>query len=291
MTKRREASPLKKHIASFPQMQELRKNRRASRARVAIFVSIGCVALVSLLVYVSHLSQLRISDVRVEGNQIVDTEDIVAVAREAMSGSYLFAFPKNNSMLVSKSAIVTLLETRYPRLRDITITRNGFTSLSIHVAETRGTALYCGEAPGGDCYFMDAVGKIVALAPFYSGNVYLRFYGGTVAEGSSPLGQRYLPEEAYLALYGFGTDIRALGLPIAGFSTTGSGESTALLDVSGTSNAVVRFMAGSDYALLVNNLHAALGTEPLKTEIATKKNKLQYFDLRFTNKVYYKFSE
>ena len=49
------------------------------------------------------------------------------------------------------------------------------------------------------------------------------------------------------------------------------------------------FKADSDFNQIIENLQSVLTTEPLQTEFKTKYSSLLYIDLRFGNKVYYKF--
>ena len=50
------------------------------------------------------------------------------------------------------------------------------------------------------------------------------------------------------------------------------------------------FKKDSNFQKIAENLKAALDTESLKSEFKNKYSSLQYIDLRFENKVYYKFT-
>jgi len=49
------------------------------------------------------------------------------------------------------------------------------------------------------------------------------------------------------------------------------------------------FKSSSDIVKLVENLQSTVLVEPLKTDLKDKYNSLKYIDLRFGNKIYYKF--
>jgi hypothetical protein len=49
------------------------------------------------------------------------------------------------------------------------------------------------------------------------------------------------------------------------------------------------FKIDSDFQKIAENLQAAITTEPLQTDFKNKYSSLLYIDLRFGNKVYYKF--
>ena len=52
----------------------------------------------------------------------------------------------------------------------------------------------------------------------------------------------------------------------------------------------VTFKLDSDYAKITENLHATISTEPLQTKLKNNFSSLKYFDLKFGNNIYYKFS-
>lgn len=49
------------------------------------------------------------------------------------------------------------------------------------------------------------------------------------------------------------------------------------------------FLGSSDYDKVWSNIVSAIDTDPLKSKLADKKEKLEYLDARFGNKVFYKF--
>ena len=60
--------------------------------------------------------------------------------------------------------------------------------------------------------------------------------------------------------------------------------------LEGTDGKII-FKKENDSAKLVENLSLAVGAEPLRTDLAQKLKSLLYIDLRFDNKVYFKFQE
>jgi len=49
------------------------------------------------------------------------------------------------------------------------------------------------------------------------------------------------------------------------------------------------FKADSNFEKIIENLQSVLSTEPLQSDFKNKYSSLLYIDLRFGNKVYYKF--
>lgn len=294
-------SQIRQQIESSPKLRELRKRRQIVRRNRIIALSIFLLLLVIGIVLASRIRQIRIHAVTVVGNQIIDSEDILARVNTQLAGYYARVIPKNNTFIYPHKVIVADLHTAFPRLRNITIERTNLTSIAITVMEERGNALWCGttidpiniHAP---CYFTDNQGMIIAQAPQFSGNVYLRFFGGTLDHPENPLGQTFLPAGSFSKLFLFADDITAMGFSIKAVQigtdiTSGgtSSEDAFIVDLGGGKTAAIKFQADDDYVLLASNLRAALSKKELSDEMTTHKSALEYFDLRFSNKVYYKF--
>lgn len=292
--KRTAPTPLRKHIKESPELQKLIQKRKRTRRILTVGVSVALVAVVVGLVCASRIRAIRIDTVTVSGNQVIDTEDVTHVVDEYLSGYYAYVVPRNNAFLYARTTIQEDIARTFPRFRFVDVSREGMTKLQITVAEERGSALWCGTTidpidPTAPCYFVNEHGMVIDTAPYYSGNVYIRFYGSTVlAAEDAPLGKSFVEDATYTKLTAFADGVKALGLPLRAVRIGGN-ENAFLLDVGSGTPAFVRFKANDDYTLLLSNLRAAMEKEELKTQLAKDLPYLQYFDLRFTNKVYYKF--
>jgi hypothetical protein len=289
------AHSLKKQIHESPEMQKLRKKRMRVRRRIAIASIVFCIACMVGIVFASRLEHIRISEVSISGNKIIDTDDVLAITETKLSGMYFYVLPRNNTFLYPKKAIESELMRIYPRFNTVDVRRNGLNRIDIVLSEERGVALWCGvEIPASlnqDCYFTDTAGVIIDHAPQYSGNVYLRFYGGEIASKVPLLGQSFVsPEEFYRLTY-FAEAIKKLGLPVYAVHIGVGEENDLLLDFTGKQKARFRFRATADYDVLIDNMTTALEQSSLRTRLAKEGPLLQYFDLRFSNKVYYKFAK
>jgi hypothetical protein len=70
------------------------------------------------------------------------------------------------------------------------------------------------------------------------------------------------------------------------------GDNELILEKRGQTNAPgVLFAKDADLLKTANTLGSALSGEPLLSAMKDKYDKLEYLDVRFVNKVFYKFSE
>ncbi len=293
----RQTTPVKKVIRQSPELLRLRKKRRNARIRLGILFSVFFVTLIVGVVYFFRYPSFQIAELSVSGNQIVETSDIEAYVKNKLVGKYAYFIPRKNIYLYPKNAIKAGLLSAFPRIADVSIARVSNNHISIQIKEARVIALWCGDtvhtvSSSLVCYFTDSEGKVVAEAPYYSGDIYTRFFGGMhLIEGESPLGKYVLTKNEYNNLLAFSLRVKDMGLPVMAIAVLDSGENQILLDVAKNKTAPIRFYAKDDYRTLSSNLSAAISKPELSAKFKLGKELLEYFDLRFKNKVYYKFSE
>lgn len=291
------STPLKKLLRESPDLQKLRHKRRMLRVRLAILFSVLLVVLCVGFIFLTRYPKIQISSVVVTGNQITETIDVVAHVNKFLDGKYAYVIPHRNAYLYPKNKIVSDLMDSFPRFRSVDVSRQSPTALLINVNEVHAIALWCGVNidiidTNVPCYFTDDAGKVVATAPYYSGNVYRRFFGSTLLKaGDNPLGHQFIEPEAFRNLLIFSERISNSGFSIKGIRIGPGTENAFILDFGQGKTALIRFLAGADYRILASNFISAIGKVELSEQLKKNKSNLLYFDLRFTNKVYYKFSD
>ncbi len=284
----------KRTILNSPRLLEL-KNRRRKIFFNKIFLIFTILLLAFAgLIYVSRLKQLNISEVKIVGNKVEDNKEVIKIVERNLSGHYLWLFPKKNIFLYPKNAIKNDLMMKFNRFKDISLSIKDEQVLEVEVGEREGLYAWCGEnLPTGDiqheCYLMDENGYIFAEAPYISGEVYFKFYGLQEIDGS-PLGVNFLNENFQKFIL-FKKSLEQIGLkPVAAY--TKDNIDIKLFLARGKSVLMgpqVTFKIDSDLDKLAENLQSALSTEPLLSNFKNKYSSLEYIDLRFGNKVYYKF--
>lgn len=294
---KREVSPLKKHIEESPKIRALKERRKKARKRWAALFCILVLALVVGFVFAARHPELQIVQVTVEGNRVIDAKDVIAIADADLSGMYAYVIPRRNAFFYPKKQITADIQRAFPRFNSLEIYRIDLHSIHIQVSEVRGSALWCGADTSNisndlPCWFTDGAGKLVSEAPQYSGNVYLRFFGGTIDQADMQvLGKSFIEPEAFLKLVAFGEKLSLLGFNVKALVIGPEAENKFVIDVGHGDTAMIPFLKADDYSLLAANLAAALSKSELAAKLKADKAHLEYFDLRYANKVYYKFSD
>jgi len=285
----------KRNILTSPRVTELKRKKRKVLIRNAVIFSVGFLAIVALLAYLSSFRALNFSKLEVSGNRIIDTEAVEKEVQNVTGSKYLWLFPKTNVFLYPKSTIQKDLADKFKRLQNITLEIKKGNTLEISVTERVPQYTWCGDLPTGNdietCYFLDNSGYIFDEAPYFSGEVYFKFYGALPQKSGGPPGN-YFYKEYFEKLIAFKEALEALHLKPAVLYMEDGEDGTIFLSRTKRSLAPpeIRFRKAADLSKVADDFGAALATEPLKTKFEKEYSSLQYFDLRFDNKVYYKFA-
>ena len=293
----------KRNVLNSPRLTELKKRRRRAILN-KIFLSVfGLGAIFFLFTYISRLPNLNIVEIQIEGNKTVDTEILKTTIERELAGKYLWLFPKTNILFYPQNAIKNELRDKFTRLSNIDLSIKNNKILFVSLTEREAKYTWCGtgvssveilqgsptpEIPKEKCYFLDENGYIFDEAPYFSGEVYFKFYGTT----GQPLGSYFLKDK-FKQLTSFKDILVNIELKPVSLYATKDGDIEIFLSrgSSATTLPKIIFKIDADFQNVAENLEAALTTEPLKSQLKNKYSSLEYIDLRFGNKVYTKFSK
>lgn len=294
---------IKRNVLSSPRLSELKKRRqRAILSKILISV-FGLMAVFALLAYLSRLNSLNITEVQIIGNKIVEAEAIKTTVEGSIAGKYLWFFPKTNILYYPQNSIKNELQDRFKRLKNINLSIENNKILKVSVSERTALYTWCGTtlplAPDSSqknmdiqkCYFLDENGYVFDEAPYFSGEVYFKFYGLDGLNTDNPLGF-YFSKQNFKQLISFKDTLTSIGLKPIALYAKDDGDVEVFLSGGGalsTNGPKIIFRADADFQNVTENLEAALTTEPLQSKFTKNYSTLLYIDLRFGNKVYYKF--
>jgi len=290
----------KRELLRSPNADKLKKDKRRKFGKRTIVFFICLILLFIGSIFVSRIDKILINEINISGNQIIDTKEVKDFVNLKLSGNYFFFFPKRNIFLYPKKTLEYDIEQRFKRILSMSLDLKDARVLYINLTERSGSYLWCGEKPEaedqktvGTCYFLDDEGYIFDNAPYFSGNVYFKFYGTPQSQKDTPLGGHFLDKDKFEKINEFKQSILSLGLNPEYFYNNSLGDYEFVLQKKSSSGLApqIIFKQDADYEKLSGDLASALITEPLATDIKTKYNMLQYIDLRFENKAYYKFNK
>lgn len=264
----------------------LKTQTLVKRKRRLFWIKVGvlCVVVLSLCGGIIALARARFSNIQtvsVQGTIVASDTDITAEVDKILDGNYFFFFPKRSILLYPKSQIAASVMKSFPRLEKTDVSLLRWHTLNVNVTERKPYAMWCagGEPTGAsttdNCYFMDVTGFIFDTAPSFSGNTYIRYWGGTM--GEEPIGQTFKTELTFTA-----TDNLIQSLEKFDFHVTDIIANEYGYELRTEEGTDLLINPGQDVMSTLDNLSIVLKENTKATTT------LSSIDLRFGNKVYIK---
>lgn len=235
--------------------------------------------------WASYLPKFSVGTIEIKGAKDISPQLLHAyVETKLFDGSHSF-LSRTNVLFFPRADIEKTIVTYFPRIRSAEISRASLLAraLTVTVQERESYARWClpaqADTSSHQCYLMDEEGLIFAeLAASTHALSTEYIFMGDLSEGAS-IGQTYLAGQF--------AGIRALleKLGQAGYSAQSIlAESDQDFSVLLSDGFIVRASFGQDVGVLVRNLELILDSPSLRG----KESALEYIDLRFGNRVYYK---
>lgn len=277
---------------------KLKRKRRQKMIRLIVLFFILFLSIVGALAYFSFNKRITINKVIVKGTNIINPASVTSLTKRDLQGRILGIFAKNNTFIYPKKHIYKNLLESFPRIKSLSIHKDGNNILLINLTEKLGSYLYCGsEIPitksnvGEHCYFMNNDGYIFDKAPYFSGDVYFRYY---MKVNNDPviIGQNIMDKNRFHELVRFTDGIKNLGFKPVSLIVKSDGTNLLYLNHNpGKEAPQIIFQRTNNLNKILNNLSTAMKQEVFANTINSHYNILQYIDLRFANKVLYKFTK
>lgn len=259
-----------------PKQTRLRDRRRRQRILLACICLLSAAGLVGGIGGVSHLEELAIREVQISGAAAIQPEALTASVHESLSDGRFHLFSRENMFLYPKRAIENTLAAQFPRIKDVALSRPSLLAQAVVVTVEERTAYakWCADI----CYVMDSAGFVFAEAAAEATEIGYQFRGG-LATDRTPIGQWFL-RGRLPQIVGFLEQLGAAGLPAISLTVDTEKDFTVTLE-SGV-QLYVSFDASMDTTM--RNLRTTIETDSLQDRMSS----LQYIDLRFGNRVYYR---
>lgn len=257
-----------------------KKIRRKRLARkILIFFALFFFLIFASAAFFSCHSYFTIKKISIEGNSSISADKILNKVSEYSNGKYFMFFPKNNIFLLPAQKITDNLYLAFPRIEILSLNKNFPDAIFIKIKERTPEALLCAEAEGG-CAFVDEKGFVFEKAPYFSGDIFLKLFDEREEKRQIELRKNIISEDEFKKLIEFKNLARKNDIKISSLIFK--------------KDNLYEFRAEEGWRILLNEKNTpALSFENLKialdSEVKEERKNLDYIDLRFGNKVFYKF--
>lgn len=257
----------------------LANSRRLRRKRFffRFFLAFFLVFLISVAATISlfFLEKFKIAGIAVSGTDGLSQEIFAKEVESAMATKKFGIIPQNRIFTFPKEAIKMDLIRRFIKIENLEMEIDMGNIVKLDIKERKDAALLCG-ADNKKCFFLDKTGFVFEEAPFFSDGVYMKF----VDERSdkAELGEFFLSPGDMDRVFVFWDRLKTF-CPVARVHVRDRG-----IFVFFTEGGWYLLVDGdADWNTVYANLEISFN-EKLKDGVAN----LEYVDLRFDNKVFYR---
>ena len=258
--------------------ERLRTRRRRFRVIGALAAALVLLAAAYGASWASYLPAYSIQDIRVSGTSEVPGELVRSYVETRLhDGRYSF-LSRSNIFFYPRASIERAIVEYFPRIQSVKVSRESLlaTAITVLVEERATFAKWCSDDA---CYFIGNGGFVFASASSSAQTASGYVFRGGISSTTSAIGQQYLPGN-FAGVLALLERLGQAGYPAREIIAKDSSDFTVRLQ----RGFEVRASYGADVGALVKNLELILASEPLRG----KENALEYVDLRFGNRVYFK---
>lgn len=258
-----------------------KKTKRQINWRLIIRCAIAAVIVVGIVLLI-RMPRLQVTHIEVVGANVVDPGDVTEFITEDLRGKELFILPKSSIFLISEHGLEKKIAKQFSRIESVNVHRANFSTLTVTITEYQGVYLWCSNE--NNCDFMDQNGIAFAPAPYFSGDAYPKIFTGPL--GNLPFQVLNTTQINNVAL--IIDRLTAIGITPDEFHFISNHEFEVDFNHNGQ-QAKLFFDPSSDMKQSLIALYTGLRTNPLAGDYRDANKVLEYIDLRFANRVVYKF--
>lgn len=267
---------------------ERTRQKSASRYNLKIILVflLAVILLVAGAIFALRYPTWQLAEINVSGARSLSVEEIKSLILQETSGNYAFIIPKTSILLLGEGSIASKLQEKFLKIREINLARELPDKLEVNIVERDFWVILCNDkftpdnSEDVECVFLDKDGYAFDYAPDSSGSLVVKI---KTDFPSLSLGKNIIEEKFAFYLSDLAEKIES-----------GIGSKVIAYEISSLVNGEFRIILNDGFLLILprggeqTNIVKVLKTV-LEEEIKERRESIDYIDLRFGNKVFYKF--
>lgn len=248
----------------------------------AVAALLGSAAIAGGLVYLARLPYLRVGPIEIRGAMTLPPQRIEAEIRQELAGPVFRFLPRDNFFLVSAESIERRLRGRFPQIETVNVGKRFPNRLIVAVGERQLWGVYCERPdetkPPRTCFYLDTHGvaysEVAAVEGWLLPVIYAPVLDGDGGTAVAP---------ATLEFYSRAREALAVidAHLLAATVSTSTPDDIRLSLAEGWELWVSTNRPVGEWLTVLRTV--------LEKEISDRRGELEYVDLRFGNKVFYKY--
>lgn len=255
-----------------------RKLHRKKKRLKIVLSFFACAVLFAGVLAFFHAPFFKVKEIGIKGNNSLSIEVLRDKITGHLKGSYYGVLPRGNIFLIPEKEIKKDILIGIPRVKKVQLDRKlFFGNLAVEITERQNGGILCRRET---CSFVDEDGFVFEKAPYFSGNIYLRFFDERVSSSSDiATGENLLSSGEFKKLLEF----KELALK----------KRVNVSEIVLKKEEIYEIHTVEGWRILMNSRRVAndffVNLATTLDEIKDERPKLDYIDLRFGNKIFYKF--
>jgi hypothetical protein len=272
---------------SYNSKKLLQRKKRNKKIKIWCFSILILVLIVGFFYWMRH-SSLNVEKIRVVKNTFSKSEKLEASVSQALDGNVFLLIPKTNAFLLPRHEAEVKLKEEYPEIEKIDIDLKGLKEIEVEIFEYEPVLILAREDPASTSsgmtrqgYFVNKEGNVFLEEPVLHSHDSLLEYKN---ENEVSVGDNVIDKGFLGNLNKFVEKLKELEINVSQFSNPE--EEVFRLETDKTFEIVISLNDDLDSAF--ENVKTILENGALKKE---DLDLVDYIDLRFGNKVFYKLKE
>lgn len=273
--------------------QHIRK-RRAARLRRLKLYTLGAVFVLAILVGLTHLNAVKINSITVDTEPDISDSAVQEEVPVALEDRWLWLIARDNILLLPRAEIRNQIRALSSRIKAVDVNVTGLRSVEIMVEAREPVARACG-AEASECHFIGADGLLFS-SDEESDTDLLTYHIASPLRGGTQL----LPTATFRSINAFIAALEDINLdaqqveiqeggdlviPVTSLTTA---TSTDAVDLRVNMYKDLEQTAANLQTVIANRSFVAEGTGGDAPAEPISPFSLEYIDMRFDNKVFYK---
>lgn len=248
--------------------------------KIAIY-TIFIICLIYGASFWTSFDKFIIKEIKIEGNNFIKKEQIEEIVKKEMEGEYFNLFSKKSFLFLQEKKIKNNILKLIP-VEDAKIFADNINSVSVIIKEYEAKAYWCSDAKGKDCYFLNKNGTLFAKVENGILSELVKMEGKLESKNENDfLGQNFSTADNFFNLLNFVSLLKNEGVFVNQIKT----EDFESFNLKTTIGPVIIVKKDSNSEKMILNFKSTIAQESIHDK---QFSNLDYVDLRFDDRVYYK---
>lgn len=251
--------------------------RKARIVKIRLIIGVIFVAILfaGSIFFLNHKS-MHIENILVEGQKNVQKEKVESIIRDSLEGRYLWMYSRSNIFFYPRRVIKDNLFEEFYSIENIDLSFVNNHTVRVEISEFSPIAMWCSEEK--ECYFINDQGLIFVKEPLIHTNQFIKYFGGIDGD---PLGQIFISYKYFRDLQDFVKLLRRLEIEVSSIEV----EKDEVFNVITKTGAKIIIDSEDSVLNMFDNLQTVMNRDAINK---AQFGNIEYIDLRFGNRVFYK---